>query len=917
MNEPEKKFRSQLARLRLVWQCGLVVRLLMRLAGIAAVVLLVYAALDFSLGFSQSFRVGAGVVLLVILTVLAAAWLIRILRLDMRSAAERADLLAGGRRRSMLSALELTAYLKKAGAGLDDLSRYLLNRSVRAAERDVAAINLKQRLPLPEIGKQARAFFLQLIIPAFVFAVNMEAGAVVLRRLLMPWQDVPPFSKYSYIVNPESPQVVYGGTGEVSVEILGGPIESQVWLLTRHKDKVHRSACFQESRKVFAQKLEKVTRPVDFCFRMGRTRSRWHSLELLMQPRIAAARVEVTPPRYSGKPVRQFYLGSQELAALPKSKIRLSIGSNRPLLDGRLTIKRLKDVDAEKIVAGRKVSGHNVDFEWTLLNDAELVVTVRDIRGTPNREPLRIRQKVVADSPPVVEITDPPCFSLATPRAKIAVGGYAEDDLGLHKVELVRGLVGFHDRRRPLDINVGMESFKFRDAMDLGLLGVEPGQTLEFYVEARDLNPDLTGVSESEMARVQVISEKEYESMLRSRETLDEFMRRFRRAEEDFHKLKEALKKLKDSAESGADEEEIGERIRQARESSRKARDLFDKLAADFMLYDLERDLKKLAARMGSTMDGVADELARMQPSDGDLVPRAENMLKKLGAHDQQMGTQMTNARQAERIRRLMQCASEFKKLVRRQRMLVRQMERFRDKSFAGDSDLLHALGKRQDEIREKLLEVQKEIQAKAEDLTVSYRDLKQSALDFAGAIGSRKIPGTMEEASTAAGNDKGSESYRLSKLALEKMLEMLSENKSGFGGMCQGQMKFNVPKDLESTIRQMLQSLGEGRGKDGKGGAGLAGAGMMGGSPEDGYWMGGYSPLNMPLYGPGRSQYSAGGFVESMRGSGSGPGRRVVDERASERMAVTGEDDAAGQSFRTEDIPVKYRDAVRSYFSE
>ena len=229
-------------------------------------------------------------------------------------------------------------------------------------------------------------------------------------------------------------------------------------------------------------------------------------------------------------------------------------------------------------------------------------MTIRDIRGTRNATPFRIQQKIIPDNPPEATITEPPAFSLATPKVALPLAGTVTDDLSVRKVELVRAVVGYRDRLTLLGPPDPAPRLDFARKLDLKALGTEPGQVLEFYLEAVDSNPAMTGVTASELVRVQIISEEEYATMLRARTTLDEFLQRYRLMDAEMRRLTDALENLK----KARDEAELAKALKEALGANQRLAEFAAKLAADFPIFDSEKDLAEtLDKLLGRLMDQV------------------------------------------------------------------------------------------------------------------------------------------------------------------------------------------------------------------------------------------------------------------------------------------------------------------------
>ncbi len=915
-NKPEN-FDSMLSGLKRRWQAGLVLQAGLRVLGWAVVVIVVYSILDFFLALAPATRSILNILIMALLGGFFLTWAWRIFRLNDRNMARRADHLLASKRQAILGAFELAGSLRRAPVAALGLSEFLMQRSIGRAGSELAGLNLRQRFPLPEIAKQLKVLLVQVCLAGLVMGSQTTAVATVLERIMFPSRDVPPYSNYTFTVSPPNPKVLYGGYVEVSVEISGKPVTEQVWLRTRYRGRTHKTACFQESANRFAQRLEKVVSPVSLCFSMGRARSRWRQVKLLLQPQIAVATVTVDPPAYTGRPQRRFFVGNEDLAVLAQSKITLAITSNRPLADGRLMLRPLNALDADQIIAGAKTGPNTVTFDWTATAAAALETVIRDLQGTRNRDAFKLQQKIIPDAPPEAVITDPSGFVLATPFITVPIAGYVTDDFGLRWVEMVRTVIGYRDRMRSLGPAFPTPRFEFSKRLNLHTVGVEPGQILEFYLEASDLNPAMTGVSASNIVRIQIISEDEYAEMLRARTTIKGFMERYRLAALHLAQVKKALRELKSMAASGKNQaSEIGAKLKKTTQIIGKAAEFFEQMAKDFPAYDAEKGLLNVMEQSALAMKRCDWKLQQLNPPYANLPETVAKLLQDLGKSEGKVKKELAKAEEVALVARVMACASRFRAIVRRQSELVRRLSRFQDKVQAQDLRLLGALSRRQKEIRAELLEFKKDLLERAAPLPDKYRTLRSTAADFALRIAELEIPELMSKGSSAAENQDGKRAHHFATLALEKLEQLLTDCKgdSGFGSLCQGEIAFNVPKDLKSTLEQMLAAIRMRMGRPGSGSGPGIGAGA-GGDASDGYSTGSYSPLNVPVFGPDRMDFSTAG--RGSGGGGAGRGRARLGPGATEAMRITEPGKIRSESMPLEKVPPKYLEAVKKYFSQ
>jgi len=922
-------FQRRLRRVRHIWQAGLVLRLLVWLSGQALVVGVAAVLLDRGLALEPRPRI-------MLMAAAAVVWgsvcLFRfaaIAGLAPRQTAKRADRLLADRRQPILSAWELARCQPPAGTALQ---LYLTDRMVEHASQCLGSVRWTTWFPGSELATQLKILFLQAALASCLFLTFPNAATTILARWRYPGRDDPPYSRYSFTIAPANLRVTFGDDLDLTVSIDGAPVEAPVWLLTRYGGNIHRVVCFQDGDGRFAQRIERVVDPVECAFAIGRARSAWQPVELLLQPRVALARIEMQPPAYSGIPPRRFLAGQEALHALPGTGLRLEITSNRPLHDGRLILRPRTDPAAEQVVYGERIASHTIAFDWILTEAADIEAVIRDGRGTAAVEPLRLRQSVRPDLPPEVAITEPVRYVKATPRSRLPLAGYAADDLGLQRVDLLRSLVGFRDRVMTLGPDTVTREFGWETILDLAPLGVEPGETLELALEALDTNPNLLGVAASAIVRIEIISEADYARMLQDRTTLQAFVARFRVVESALSDVVAKLAALEAAMrDPDASPQQRAALQTQVVDAMRQTEDLYAKLADDFPIFAAEKQLAaalhEILATLRTQRSYIDDHT--LEPPDR-LARTAQRAQQALAAGTQSLREQRQDAETVAAAARIMAQAGRYMQLYSRQTELVQRLQRFEQQVADGEIPFLQALGRRQDLLRIELEAIRDELREAAQALPddSAWDEWRDSARAFAELITTLEIAADMQAAAASAQQYRGPGAYLMADQARAKMQQILNQCQgTPMAELCQGMLpgggsSGTMQPTLEQMMAAMLRRFGRGA-RAGEGGSGGAGTGLpIGGAIGDGYWMGGYSPLNTQVYGPDRMllENSGDGSAEAWHSLAGGSGHGDDARRstaATGSIAAERQQTPRGEARAAADPPPRYRDAIHRYFSQ
>ena len=130
------------------------------------------------------------------------------------------------------------------------------------------------------------------------------------------------------------------------------------------------------------------------------------------------------------------------------------------------------------------------------------------------------------------------------------------------------------------------------------------------------------------------------------------------------------------------------------------------------------------------------------------------------------------------------------------------------------------------------------------------------------------------------------------------------------------GLPRFQVKPDVAQTMEQMMQALmNQGRSGQGKGGTGGSGGGMGGGG-QDGYSVAGQS-ANIPVYGPDRLAFSDASGMSGGQGDKGGAGNTIATQQPRNTVKPGQHRESEHTKLLSENIPNKYRNAVKRYFSQ
>ena len=904
------RFSSLLSRARAAYFAGLLLASGLRVAAAALALFLGVVLLDAWLGFGEPARAALAALVLVGGGALAVLALASVFSLSLRDVACWADSRLPHRRRPILSALELAS--SPNGDRASSLSGFLVEASLERGRSALLSLPASRLLPRSRIRAAALRFAAALFAWIALLALWPSPVGTHALRILAPGRDVPPWSRLSFSVSPEVSSVVYGDNLEICASVSGPLGSTPVLFDVRSGGSAASGPGFRESTNRFVHRFERVVQPARFCVRAGRARSRWFDLSVLYLPRIASARVSLLPPPYSGLPAREFYLGGQKLAGLPGSRVVLVVAANRPLRRGFVLLSS-PDGLASRVEGVPNLS--SIRFEWSLDFNASASIHVEDSLGTPNAQSLVFSQEIVPDVPPSASILSPPPFSLAVPDSVVAVEASAEDDLGLRSVAIVRNLAGYRDRALPLPLAPGNRAFLSESALDLNALGVRPGDSIELYLEAADSNPNLLGNALSDLVRIDVISPDDYADILRLRASVDEFGDRYRALSAQLDALRQALAAV---ADPNPNPDAAERAVRDALDAWNRLDGSYRQIAADFAIFDHERQLSKTLDAIRARSEPFALRMERLPDSAESPADVAADWLASIAEPAADLDRQAQDAALLDLLVQVARAALDLQRSVDRQAALVRDLERHEANLRATPPERLADFAVSQAVGSAALANWLSVASNLADSLPTDQDSLAAEIREVVSAIRLSRAQDSMDLAAAAATGHNAAEALRLAREALDALRSACSRcERSGnrFAAMCRNPgAGFDVSQSLRSTLDQLCMALAcQFARNSGSGGIGLGGIGSSGGDASGGYWASSSSLLDVPLSGPARLPLRSSSSAAQGRG-GSGPaGAGAV--RSAERIDRSSSQPAPSRAVSLDEIPERYREPARRFY--
>jgi hypothetical protein len=734
-----------------------------------------------------------------------------------------------------------------------------------------------------------------------------DVFSAVMPRLLDPSGDHPPYSRVKFVVEPQRVRVAFGGQFDVQAKVSGAPVE-KLYLMAEGAGGTTKTVMFRRPDKSYLQTLTNLRQPMHYWVTDGRGRSQRYPVEIVFTPKIEFVEVTTEYPAYTHLATRTHQLIDSEMRVPKHSVLDLRVASNRPLASGRVVLTPLLGGKAETITLpptaehDRMVAGR---FEVT--EALAYTVSVTDTDELDSDDNYQGRIVIEADHPPRLQVMEPARQAVATPDAIVNVSLRAEDDYGVDQVVWFRGFNESIERpfRIPLASLDTPTRVDAHSAFNLEDLGVKPGDTIDYFFEVADNDPDGPNVTTSRMHSLQVVSREQYEQVLRQAMARRALFDQYLKLDDFLRRLAEQAQSLHQLAKSGSPE--TAQQAESLASDIQQYLNALDTALAQPQLFDVESAFRKQLEQQRARMRRMLDSLnAGAGAGGGQLDP---DMTQQLAEQFAEMTRQMSQqvgepARQIVQVVRLTSLANKFAVLTLQQQELAKRAHRYEDKQ--GDlsrteqmalAELAAAQQRIHDEVDQLLTEVPQlvvELPAAAE-----FDKLRTTALAFVDAANKLDIRSELAAAHEKLAMFDGATGYAIAESAYKKMDSLVKHCQSmpGEGKECLAAFQPELMQaGLGNSIDQIMAAI----------------SGSASGSSRDGYGLFGEA---VSLYGPDIELPAGAEGTGAEMAEGTAANRHVNDHAAEDSEVPRDTDPHRVQLQRDTPFPLQYRQLVGEYF--
>lgn len=464
--------------------------------------------------------------------------------------------------------------------------------------------------------------------------------------------------------------------------------------------------------------------------------------------------------------------------------------------------------------------------------------------------------------------------------------------------------------------------------LPLAQYGLQPGDVIKLFGRVEDNDPAGAKGAETSVVTVEIISQQEFERLLRVRRGLEVLMSKYREAQrrmEGLAKEMEGLRKeLDDLPADSPLAQEPRERLQRLVKRLREESEAIRRLTENKLPYDVDRHLAPQLETLSRVLERVAEQLQKLlEQSDldhGTLARQLEELAARLASGREQFDqSAMAPLEHLEALFPLMADESRSVMLVLRQMDLAERLASLKGRDGEDNPALktrVRDLEQEQREIREELdsllLDIENHVERLPDDPELD--PLRRTALKFVDDVRASGALEAMSEAEAALAEFSGTRAYEKAQQAADVLKKFLKTCQGGEGmGSAAGNCLIFQPglsEGLGNTVAQLLSEMGLGSGVGGGIGGGVGGVGGYS-SRRGGFGLYGGLP---GMGGDPGGEYGSGSGPQQERPGG--PVRQLgVGANPDEAAWLDSPEWAGAAGIGEADVPVRYRRRVGQYF--
>lgn len=650
-----------------------------------------------------------------------------------------------------------------------------------------------------DLGKNKKylPYLLPLVlVMAFILIAAPKVFSDASERLLQPTKAFEKPAPFRFIVKNKNLQAIRGADYVLQVTVEGNALPADMYI-ELGSDKLSMQST---GKNEFQYTFRNVTEQFSFRLFAAGFYSQPYIISVAQKPVLKSFNVKIDYPDYTGR----------------KDELRSSMGDVTVPVGTYISWAFIAEYTDEAFI--RFGNGNPIKLthqaslfgsQFRFMNDTSYVLSLRN-NATNITDSFRYSVRVIPDEHPVIQMQE---FKDSVTGKQILLTGTAGDDYGISKVLFHYDLTGAKNqpiasKSIPLPLNGGSLT-AFQYYFDVEPLNLQPGQKLQYYIEAWD-NDGVHGAkaTRSEVRSYNMFNPEQLDSAINANaEQINSGLNNSSEQTKDIqNEYKDLQSKMLESSDMGFEQkqnlQQLSNMQQQLKNQMEAVKKRLDEQVQQSQHKEYSEDVKEKQQELQKQMDNLLNkELKEQMKKLQELMQR----LNKDKAFETMKQLEQDNKLFNMDLQRMQEL---MKKLEMQMRMedLANKMDKLAEKQLdlkaetdKGKKDN-QQLSKEQEALKKELEQAMSEEMKQMEELNKEMKQEQDVAKEKDKANDAKQ---DMQDSKQQLEQGQKSQSSKSQSQAAENLKSMAQSLKSGAGGMSAMQLK----KDIRA-VRQILTNL-------------------------------------------------------------------------------------------------------------
>lgn len=679
-----------------------------------------------------------------------------------------------------------------------------------AGSRDLILASIDQKasqlsvLPIAsavDLGKNRKylPYLLPLVVIGIVIMIFSPSIFIdASERLLQPTKAFEKPAPFQFVVLSEPMHAIRNGDFVLKVKTTGNSLPGEM-SIEIGDDNIPMQPV---EKNLFQYTFRNVTDPISFRLFAAGFYSGTIKLNVVQKPVIKALKIQLDYPAYTGR----------------KDEIRESLGDMT--VPAGTTVRwglmaAYTDEAFIKFAAGENIplqhNGNMFGYAAHFMNDTSYAITLGN-KQSGIKESYHYQVQVTPDQYPVIQLQE---FRDSVSGKQILLNGTAGDDYGILRVLFHYQITNeknqtLSSKSIPLK-STGGAMTAFQHYFDVGMLQLQPGQKISYYIEAWDND----GVQGSKAARSEVMSYQMFDANqldsaihANAQQINSGLSNSSQQTKELQNELKDMQSKMLQSDKMDWEQQqnlqELMKKQEEMKQNLENTKKRFEEQIQQSKQKEYSEDVREKQEDLQKQMDNVLNkELQEMMKKLQEMMAKLnkENAMQQMKEMEQQ--NKLLNM-DVDRMKELM------KKLEMQMRMedMANKAEKLAEKQMDLKSETDQhkkendALGKEQHDLKKELDDMLKKEMGEMKELNKQMPPQQQQDLGDMQKSGSDAQQNMQQSEQQLNQNQSGKSSEQQSKAA-QNLQQMAQSLRSAANGMSMQQVEIDI-----KAVRQVLTNL-------------------------------------------------------------------------------------------------------------